>query len=398
MRIHQITHLFQPDELAGAALYTDLARMLRDRGHDVRVTTTFPYYPALRYRPEDAGVVCREELFENIPVRRLGMFLPRRHRGWRRLLPEISYAWRLARLARFQHWEPDVVITACPMLAQCLAQRWLYRSSGIPRLIVVQDLMTDAALELGILKGPGLGTAMRAVERWALRTAGTLVAISPAMATRMAPLGRRTVVIPNWIHESLRTTVAEIQRTPPPRQNHQLFYSGNLGVKQGLPQFLSQFSAAASEWTLEIHGDGAEAIPIREAAQGRENIRLSGLQEEPEYLRSLAAATACLITQRAGVGANFLPSKLLPALATGTPVLAVCDLASPLGQEVTRGGFGVIVAPGDHDGLRSVLQRWSADSAERSRLSAAATAHARNFSRERALQSYVEELSLLTRR
>ena len=44
-----------------------------------------------------------------------------------------------------------------------------------------------------------------------------------------------------------------------------------------------------------------------------------------------------------GARVHFLPSELLPALATGTPVLAVCDESSPLGREVQRGAFGAIV-------------------------------------------------------
>lgn len=43
--------------------------------------------------------------------------------------------------------------------------------------------------------------------------------------------------------------------------------------------------------------------------------------------------------------ANFLPSKLLPALATGTLLLAVCDFKSPLDKEVLDGGFGGVIAP-----------------------------------------------------
>ena len=59
MKIHLITNLFQPDELAGASLYTDLARFFKARGHDVRVTGTFSYYPAWKLRPEDEGVRMR---------------------------------------------------------------------------------------------------------------------------------------------------------------------------------------------------------------------------------------------------------------------------------------------------------------------------------------------------
>jgi hypothetical protein len=77
MRIQLITNLFTPDELAGAALFTDMALYLRDQGHQVWVTTTFSYYPAWALKPEDEGTSVRDELFQGIPVRRVGMYVPR---------------------------------------------------------------------------------------------------------------------------------------------------------------------------------------------------------------------------------------------------------------------------------------------------------------------------------
>ena len=71
MRVQIISNLFFPDELAGASLYTDLAVFLRDKGHDVRVTTTFSYYPAWSLKSEDKGIKCRDEEFQVIKIRRI---------------------------------------------------------------------------------------------------------------------------------------------------------------------------------------------------------------------------------------------------------------------------------------------------------------------------------------
>jgi len=82
----------------------------------------------------------------------------------------------------------------------------------------------------------------------------------------------------------------------------------------------------------------------------------STLQAQQQWTE--AQANAWYAQQPWPVGANFLPSKLLPALATGTPVLAVCEPASPLGQEVIEGGFGEVIMPGDHAALARTLRRW----------------------------------------
>lgn len=395
MRIHQITHLFSPDELAGASLYTDLARYLRDQGHEVRVTCTFSYYPALEYSAADRGVIYRGEEFEEMPMRRLGMYLPKRHAGWRRLLPEISYLWRLTRHAEWKNWKPDVVVAACPMLSQCAAQRLLYRGRAIPRLIIVQDFMVDAALELGILRNRGLCMILKRFERWALRSGSKICTISPQMASKLSGVGRSTEVIPNWIHRSLAENAERIRRGDVSRGVGSLFYSGNLGVKQGIPDFLSMFGQCADGWTFELYGAGAEAESVSEAVSRSSKVSLCGVLGESEYIERMSRSSACVITQRAGAGANYLPSKLLPALATGTPVLAVCDETSPLGCEVRAGGFGEVVRPGDVRGLSRVLDLWLREPERLEAFARGALRHAGNFSRARILGRYESELRSL---
>ncbi|MDM8549005.1 hypothetical protein QUF72_02960 [Desulfobacterales bacterium HSG2] len=43
-----------------------------------------------------------------------------------------------------------------------------------------------------------------------------------------------------------------------------------------------------------------------------------------------------VITEKYGSGGSFIPSKLIPGIRSGTPVLAICDDTSPLGQEMEQ--------------------------------------------------------------
>ncbi len=398
MKILIYTNLFHPDEIAGASLYTDMARFFRDQGHDVRVVGTFGYYPDWCLRPEDRGQWVREDVFESIPVKRVKMWVPAKPTGLTRMLSDFSFFLSIWISGRFRGWSPDVILTAEPMLSQCLVQRFLYPFKKIPRLIIVQDFVVDAALELGILKLPLISHGLRWMERWALRSARTLTSISEPMVEKLRGIvgaGRRLLYIPNWIHVSLEE---EIQRQGDgaPRASGVLFYSGNVGMKQGLPQFLADFETAGSAgWSIRIHGGGANIDTLREAAAEKEFIALGDLLDEPEYVRALQEVSACLITQQPGVSANFLPSKLLPALAAGTPVLAVCDADSPLGREVAEGQCGAIVAPGDVDALKSVLETWSSNPDQLAALGRNARRHAEKFSRGNILSRFESELSAL---
>lgn len=400
MKIHLITNLFQPDELAGAALYTDLAIYLKDRGHDVRVTTTFPYYPAWKLRDEDRDVAVRDELFQNIPIRRIGMYVPAKPKGLNRVLSDLSFFIGLLRNATFADWTPEVVLTASPMLSQCLAQHFLYSFVKIPRIIIVQDFVVDAALELRILKAPGIANTLLGLENWSFKSARTIITINQAMLEKLrGKLGssRRLVMLSNWIHSSLQSTI-DIQRQHNlPRDSNVLFYSGNLGVKQGLPECVKLFAECRTDWRLKIHGGGAEAEKLRRQVDHHQGIELGSILRETDYVRELCMSTACLITQRPGIGANFLPSKLLPALASGTPVLAICDQNAPLGVEVMEGRFGEIVSFGDQKKLEKTLVRWTQEPALLNAMSRNALIYSQKFHRDNILGEYEGELQRLVK-
>jgi colanic acid biosynthesis glycosyl transferase WcaI len=70
---------------------------------------------------------------------------------------------------------------------------------------------------------------------------------------------------------------------------------------------------------------------------------------------ALHAADLFVITERSGSGSSYMPSKLIPAIASGTPVLAVCDDESSLGQEMTRAQLGPRLGWDDLDQLEAVL-------------------------------------------
>jgi len=393
VKIHLITNLFHPDELAGAALYSDFARYLKDAGHDVRVTAAFPYYPGWKLRDKDRGVSSRDEVFQGIPVRRISMFIPAKPRGITRLWSDATFLFSIVRRGLFKGWTPDVVVTACPMLSQCAAQRFIYRGKGVKRFIIVQDFVVDAALELGILKLPGLGAILRAMEKWSLRGADQLSTISPEMLQKLREkIGqdRPLQYIPNWVHRDLAVQIGQQEESPERREPRTLFYSGNMGIKQGLPDFLEDFGGIETDWTLRIQGGGPEAERIRERIGGR-SIELGAVEDLPAYVRRLRQCTACLVTQRAGVSANFLPSKLLPALATRTPILVVAEAETPLAREVEQAGYGLVVRPGDKTGLQKALATLG-DPAVIERMSALAAERAVFFSRERVLGQYAATL------
>ncbi|AHF89694.1 glycosyl transferase family 1 [Opitutaceae bacterium TAV5] len=311
------------------------------------------------------------------------------------MLSDLSFFLSILIRNGFRGWKPDVILTASPMFSQCLAQRFIYPFRSISRMIVVQDFVVDAALELGILKLSLIGIPLRWLERWSFRSAATLSTISDAMLEKLKGIvgdDRRLILISNWIHQSIANEIVRQRQSALIRREGILLYSGNLGVKQGLPQFLEVFQLGRDNWSLEIHGGGAELGRMRDAVKDAPGVTLGEVLPETDYVTKLLTTSVCLVTQMPGVGANFLPSKLLPALAAGTPVLAVCEKDSPLGREVVRGQFGDVVPPGNVERLRSVLRHWRANPDILRTYSANALGWAGRYSRDHVLGQYEAEL------
>jgi hypothetical protein len=61
---------------------------------------------------------------------------------------------------------------------------------------------------------------------------------------------------------------------------------------------------------------------------------------EPDFVRALHDSDFYVITEKEGSGASFFPSKTIPAMASGTPILAVSSPNSPLGREMRSEKIG----------------------------------------------------------
>src|SRR5207245_9290179 len=106
------------------------------------------------------------------------------------------------------------------------------------------------------------------------------------------------------------------------------------------------------EFKFTICGNGAAAGEVEEWVANENDARFSfgPILPEAKFARALMSTDYYVITEGPGFGGSFIPSKLIPGLMSGTPILTVCDAGSPLGQEVGA------VEPGLHLPWEAVTQ------------------------------------------
>jgi colanic acid biosynthesis glycosyl transferase WcaI len=230
-----------------------------------------------------------------------------------------------------------------------------------------------------------------------------------AFQEKGVPADRR-VMLPNWMREG-SVVAREGGASAAARRQFGVgedamlaIYAGNLGKKQSL-EILGEAAAllaapppdqagAAARVHILIAGDGAGRAQLEQAVResGFAGVQLLPLLSDSDYAALLAAADVALITQAAGTGRFFFPSKLLSALAAGLPVVAVADETSELATAVREGGFGCTIPPGAAAELAALLRNL-AGSPEVVQGWAARTVWVQKFARQLILPRFEEVLA-----
>jgi len=132
-----------------------------------------------------------------------------------------------------------------------------------------------------------------------------------------------------------------------------LLYSGNIGGKQDLLTLCRMVHDSDHHVEFVIQGDGSKAAEIKDWLGTVNDSRfiMRGLSDELGLAEALARCHAYVITERSGAGSSFLPSKLIPGMTSGAPILAVCDADGPLGREVISNNVGHRMGWDDPDAL-----------------------------------------------
>jgi len=387
---------YAPEATGIGPCNTTLCEFLRGAGHDVEMVTTFSYYPAWKKGAEDCGAIWRTDVINGVPVHRCWHYVPERVCWWKRIIHEATFV--LTSLPRMlTRPQPDLVITVSPPLLLGPASWLVSLLRGTRYVFHVQDLQPDAALGVGLLRDDLFTRSLFAAEAFSYRHAWRVSGISRGMLAAFSKKGvpeEKQIYFPNGIRIG----------NPPERgafragqglaaDDFVAVYSGNIGVKQGL-QVLVRAARMLRDRRIRIVicGDGAQRYVIERDAEGLENVRLLPLLADQEYREMLADCDVAIITQVAGSGRAFFPSKLLNPLSFGRPILSVADTDSELARAVAEGGFGCNVLPDQVEALAEALERLAASPGQLAEWGRAGREWVEQFEQKRVLTAFLEKI------
>ncbi|HZD48526.1 MAG TPA: glycosyltransferase WbuB [Silvibacterium sp.] len=394
-------------ELTGIGKYSaEMMEWLAERGHEVRVITTPPYYPSWKVREDyKAWAYRREVSAAGVEIYRCPLWVPSRPNGISRLVHLATFASSsLPVMLASVLWRPDVVVSVEPAFFGAPSAVLIALLSRAASWLHVQDFEIDAAFELNLLPSRGaIHNFALFYERIVMRGFTRISSISPNMVRRLTEKGvssRKTVHFPNWVDIDVVRPLAgpnEIRRGLGIGDDRVvLLYSGNLGLKQGLEVLppLAQQLRYDGRLHFVFCGDGAFRPQLEQMTAGLQNVSLLPLQPVERLNELLNAADIHLLPQRGDAADLMMPSKLTGMLASGRPVVSTAGAGTQVAEVVA--GRGINVAPGDLGALREAVVMLAANEEMRKEMGRAARLFAEEqLSREQVLRRFEMEMMRL---
>jgi colanic acid biosynthesis glycosyl transferase WcaI len=270
------------------------------------------------------------------------------------LLPRVLRARR----------RPDSIlyIGAQPTLA--MLARLMARMAGCPYFVNINDLASQAAAEVGIVKSPWLRRLLESFEFAAYRGASGASVLCGSFQEALIAKG-----YPAHLIRVIRSPVDLSQVRPLlpaaefrirhgiPESAFVIMYAGSMGLKQGLTNVIEAAALTQTSrlcWILVGDGEVKQELVDLTRRRGLDvTVRFLPFQPVEDVSQMFAAADALLLNQMSAVKDSVIPSKLLTYMAAGKPVLAAVNGRSQGAEILHDTSGGLIVSPESPQDLAS---------------------------------------------
>jgi acetyltransferase-like isoleucine patch superfamily enzyme/glycosyltransferase involved in cell wall biosynthesis len=386
-------------EPTGIAPYTSaIARHLATVAGSVAAFVGVPHYPSWRVPAQYRGGFRRRESADpDLTVVRHTHYVPTKQTAISRAIYELTF---LLNVSLSPTARPDVVIAVTPSLGGACAGAIIAARHNVPLITVVQDLMSKAASQSGILGGGLVAGMTSTFEGRSLRRASLVALVSKSFAPHIEQYGvpaERLRPLPNWTHiQRVEVDQNDARRKLGWREDAFIvLHSGNMGLKQDLTNVIraAGLLAADPQVLILLLGDGSQRRRLEQEAAGLPNVHFLDPLSGEEYPLALAAADILLVNERPTVRDMSLPSKLTSYLSAGRPIIAAVLPEGTTGLALERtNGAAVRVDPGSPEALSAAILELRGDPARRALMGRAGRAFAKeNLGREGAMRR-VEDL------
>lgn len=331
MKILIVTQYFWPENFK----INDLAKGLKQRGHDITVLTGKPNYPMGSLYPGYRVQGIQKEYYDTIPVLRAPI-IPRGKRSYLRLaLNYLSFALSATLVGMFQKLKPDILLVYGPSpITACLPALLLKKQSKAPLLFWVQDLWPESVVSVNALTNKWILTWLRTVVYFIYKHCDFILPSSRAYFSSI----KKYKVPENKLRYFPQTaesfyyprdpmTCSEEEALLP--KGFRLLFAGNLGIAQDLPLIIDAAERLKHDATLKwiFLGDGSQRTWLQEEIVKRHlsaTVFWLGAYPSEKMPNFLSLSDSLLLSlKRDALFSLTVPGKLQSYLACAKPIVAV---------------------------------------------------------------------------
>ena len=391
-------------EIIGTGKYTsEMAFWLSEHGEEVKVITSYPYYPQWAISDEYKAWRYQTTYQNGIEIIRCPLWVPSEVTGFYRVLHLMSFGLSIIpMLIKNLIWKPDILIAIAPTLVIAPPVLLFSLLRGTFSWLHIQDFELEAAFNLEMLPGKKLIYPIaRKLESYLIRNFDCTSSISKSMINKMKSKGvldNRQYLFPNCIDTSEIYPTHETNCFREQLGIHQdqiaILYSGNLGLKQGLDIIVDTAKLVQEnpELVFVFCGEGLARPDLEKQATGLDNIKFLPLQPQQYLNEVLNMADIHLLPQRASAADLVMPSKLSGMLASGKAVIAAAENDTEIGAVVRK--VGVLVPPEDPKSFAEAILELSRDRNRREYLGSIGREYAiENWGKEIVLDRWVDTIN-----
>lgn len=398
MNVLLIHQAFTSPQEPGGTRHYELGRYLVRSGHRLTIVASSLSYLTGRSAVEERGGLPSEQMLDGVRVLRAYTY-PSLHR---------SFAWRVVSFLSFMGTSvyaglragpTDIVMGTSPPIFQAASAAMVAKLRRRPFLLEVRDLWPEFAVDMGVLKNPGLIRAARRLEKWLYRDAAHILVNSPAyrdyLLRKRVPAAKISV-ISNGVDPDMFDPAAKGEAWRAQWNLGDKFvvtYAGALGLANDIGTLLQ--AAALLRDEPDIHfmlvGDGKERANLEARAEGLklQNVTFTGSRPKSEMRDVLAASDACVaILQNIPMFRTTYPNKVFDYMAAGRPTILAID--GVIREVIERANGGMFVPPGNPAALAASVREMSRDSKRARAMGQAARGYVvEHFNRHRQAEEFV---------
>lgn len=333
---------FSP-ELIGIGKYSgEMAYWMANKGHDIRVITSPPYYPSWSIKKDFKNSYSYEKS-RNISIIRCPLYVPSKPNTLKRFahLASFSLSSSIPLLASI-FWKPDVVIQVVPTIFCSIQTLIITKLTGSKSVIHIQDFEVDAMFGLSKAESGLVKKISYLLEKKILDSFKIISTISQGMIDRALKKGidrKKLIFFPNWVDldhfKNQQKDNKFLIDLGVSAKKKIVLYSGNIGEKQGLELILyaAKYLEDNSNIQFVIVGEGAikERLIQLSNELNLANIFFFPILPYNKLPGLLASADCHLVIQKKGVADAVLPSKLSSILAVGGNAVITASRDTTLG-------------------------------------------------------------------